>query len=321
MDEVDFSGTISLFDGDREIETVCAGFADIANARPNGPRTKFGMASGSKAFTAAGILRLVEDGAFSLDTKANELIGDYRVHDAITIGQILTHSSGIRDYFDEETMDDYEELWKDRPSYGMREPEDFLPLFVGLPGKFEPGERFGYSNSGYVLLAYIIERITREPFPDHIRKAVFEKCGMASTGYFRLDAPDTATGYIREGDSYRSNIYSIPPIGGGDGGCYTNGEDMNRFWRALASGALLRPEGTAAMLAIQVAETGDEKDRYGLGIWIDEADEDLVFVQGFDPGTRFLSYFRRSSGKTLTICANKECKLGAFVRDYKPRLK
>jgi CubicO group peptidase (beta-lactamase class C family) len=322
MDHEGFSGVISLFDGERALETRMQGCADFPNRRPHTASTVFGMASGCKAFTAVGILKLIEEGAFSLDTKADELIGDYRVHEAITVGQLLSHTSGIPDYFDEETMDDYEELWKERPNYSMRKSEDFFPLFLGREPKFEPGARFSYSNSGYVLLAYIIERITRRPLRQYLREEVFMKCGMERTDYYRLDMPppDAAVGYIAEGGSRRSNVYSIPIIGGGDGGCFTNGDDMNRFWRFLAAGELLKHETVGAMLSVQVTDTGDEKDRYGYGAWIKEDDELLPFVQGFDPGVRFLSYFNRQSGRSLTIAANVECRLGPLVADYLPRL-
>jgi CubicO group peptidase (beta-lactamase class C family) len=322
-----FSGTISLYDGDEATLLQCGGFADKAAKRPNGELTRFGMASGSKIFTAVGVLQLIERGAFSLETPVNELIGVYRVHESITVEHLLTHRSALPDYFDEETMDDYESLWRDRPNYRMLRPEDFFPLFLGPECAFEPGARFAYSNSGFVLLAYIIERASGEAFPDYIERNVFARCGMEATGYFRLDMPPpgTALGYIREGDTYRSNIYSIPVVGGGDGGCFSCGRDMGRFWRALAgadgpSGGLLEPATAERMLSTSVADTGEDDCRYGLGAWISGSDPDLVFVQGSDPGVAFVSYFHRESGRTLTICGNAGHRLGGIINEFLPRL-
>jgi D-alanyl-D-alanine carboxypeptidase len=322
MDDMPFSGVVSLYEAGREIETRGELYADIPNERPNGPATVFGMASGCKAFTAAAVLGLAEEGALSLGDSADRLAGGGIIDPAITVLQLLTHTSGVADYADEEEGEDYEAIWRERPSYSMRKPEDFLPLFAGKAPKFPPGERFGYSNSGYVLLALIIERITRRPFPEFVGERVFDRCGMGRTGYYRLDMlpPDAATGYISGAGSLRSNIYSVPIVGGGDGGCFSNGADMDSFWRALAEGRLIGKDLTADMLSIHIRETGDEKDRYGLGAWIDELDEDIVFVQGFDPGARFLSYYHRKSGRTLTICANTESRLGPIVAEYKPRL-
>jgi len=316
-----FSGVVSLHDPDGEPEVLCLGCADIPNGRPNGPGTVFGMASGCKIFTAVGILALVERGAFSLDSQVNSLLGSYRVHPGMTVRHLLEHSSGIADYFDEEATDDYEALWQERPNYLMRKPEDFLPLFIGKPAAFSPGERFSYSNAGFVLLAYIVERATSRPFPAVMRELVFEPAGMDRTGYYRLDMPppDAAIGYIPHDGGWRSNVYSIPIVGGGDGGCLSNGRDMHRFWRALAGGILLEPGTVDLMLSIHAEDTG-ERERYGLGVWIDESDPDIVFVQGFDPGVRFLSYFHRRSGRSLTVCANNECRLGPVVRDFHPRL-
>ena len=233
-----FSGVVSLYEGDRELEASCAGFADRPNARPNDADTVFGMASGCKVFTAAGILELVDSGALGLDDPASRFLGGGRLGDGVTVRRLLTHSSGIADYFDEEAGGDYEDLWRELPCYRMRRPEDFLPLFIGREPKFEPGSRFAYSNAGFVLLAYLIERAADRPFPEFMREKVFGPCGMARTGYYRLDMPppNAAIGYIAEGGSFRSNQYSIPLVGGGDGGCFTNGRDMALFWRAHLGG-------------------------------------------------------------------------------------
>ncbi len=322
MDSIPFSGVATLFESGRALETRCELYADIPNKRPNGPGTLFGMASGCKAFTAAAILSLAGQGALSLDDSADKAIGGGVIDGAITIRQLLTHTSGVCDYADEEEGVDYESLWLERPCYLMRKPEDFLPLFAGNKVKFAPGARFGYSNSGFVLLALIVERATRLNFADAVRERVFKPGGMERTGYYRLDMPppDAAIGYIEEGDAFRSNIYSIPIVGGGDGGCYSNGAEMDRFWRALAGGSLLGRDLTEEMMKIHVEDTGDEEDRYGLGLWIDKDDEDIVFVQGFDPGVRFLSYYHRKTGRSLTICANTECRLGPLVAELKPAL-
>ncbi|HRZ64900.1 MAG TPA: serine hydrolase domain-containing protein [Spirochaetia bacterium] len=316
-----FSGTITLCEGERVLETFCQGYADFPNQRPNGPDTAFGMASGSKIFTAVAALRLVERSLLGLDEPVNPRIAPWAVHEAASLRHLLTHTSGIADYFDEEAGEDYEALWRERPNYRMRSPEDFLPLFAGRPGSFAPGERFRYSDSGFVLAAYLVERASGRAFPDYLRETVFEPCGMGRTGCFRLDMPppDAATGYIEEGGSLRSNLYSIPLVGGGDGGCLTTGADMARFWTALEEGRLLKPDTVESMLSVQVPRT-DEDDRYGLGVWILEDDDEVAFVQGFDPGVRFLSYFDRRSGRSLTISANVECRLGPLVRAWLPRL-
>jgi CubicO group peptidase (beta-lactamase class C family) len=312
-----FSGVVSLYEGGRELETLCAGFAERSNRRPNDADTIFGMASGSKIFTAAGVLKLAEEGAFGLDDPVERYIADYRVGEGVTIRQLLAHRSGLADYFDEEAGGDYEDLWRERPCYRMRKPEDFLPLFVGRKPKSAPGERFSYSNAGYVLLAYLVERVALRPFPAFMRETLFEPCGMARTGYYRLDMmpPNAASGYIPLGDSFRSNAYAIPIVGGGDGGAFTNGRDMARFWDALMGGSLLGPEFLGEMLAPREAEAGGR-----FGVWIGGEADGPAFVQGEDPGVEFLSYHDGRSGRTLTIAANVECSLGPVVRDWKPRL-
>src|SRR6185437_15667301 len=119
----------------------------------------------------------------------------------VTVHHLLSHTSHIGDYAEEEGPDplEYETLWFDRPCYGP------------------PGGEFHYSNAGYVLLGLIVEEVSGLSFVDAVRQQVFEPAGMAASGFFRLDqpVPDLAVGYLPSG---RSNVYSIPVIGGADGG-------------------------------------------------------------------------------------------------------
>jgi CubicO group peptidase (beta-lactamase class C family) len=84
----------------------------------------------------------------------------------VTIQHLLTHTSGIPDYFDEEVMDDFEELWQNNPMYHVKELKDFLPMFLDEVMMFQPGERFHYNNSGYILLELIVEELTGLEFTD-----------------------------------------------------------------------------------------------------------------------------------------------------------
>ena len=133
------------------------GFADLANEIPNTIDTRFATASAGKAFVAVGILRLIEAGRLSLDDTIGNLL-DFDLHGndpGVTVRQLLNHTSGVPDYFDESVMEDYEELWVDFPNYKIRRNSDLLPLFIEKPMMYPKGERFQYNNSGYVMLALI----------------------------------------------------------------------------------------------------------------------------------------------------------------------
>jgi CubicO group peptidase (beta-lactamase class C family) len=312
-----FSGVMSLHEGRKELFTHAAGHANISEAINNTTDTRFGMASGSKLFTAVGIMQLIERGHFTLDTTANSLLGKYKVDKRITIKQLLNHVSGIFDYCDEELITDYAMLWKDTPNYRMMRPEDYFPMIMDRPNKFTPGEKFSYSNSGYVVLAYIIEKTAGTSFSDYIQSKVLNKCGMKHSGYYRFDAlpPNTACGYIydKELRGYRSNIYSLPIAGSGDGGCYSNARDVALFWDALQSGRLLSKYMTSELLKPHV-------EHYGLGVWIARKYPDTYYIQGWDVGVSFESFHNWATKKTLTVFSNTGHDIGKIVSELLVKL-
>ena len=172
--------------------TVCenvSGYADLKNSIPNTLDTRFASASAGKVFVASGILQLIAQGKIGFeDTIGKHLALDWHEIDRdVTIRQLLTHTSGVPDYFDERTMNNYEDLWREFPNYKIRQNRDLLPLFVEKPMMYPRGEKFQYNNSGYVLLAMILEEVTGMAFDAYLKTAVFDVCGMTSTGYFELD--------------------------------------------------------------------------------------------------------------------------------------
>ncbi len=207
----------------------------------------------------------------------------------VTVGQLLNHTAGVPDYFDEELESDYGALWRERPCYRMTSVRDFLPLFENAPMKAPPGQGFNYCNAGFVLLGLVIEDLTGRDFREVVAERIFGPCGMTHSGYFAMDAlPDnTALGYLSEDEAdRRTNIYSVPLIGGGDGGAFTTAQDMRRFWTALLAGRILARDWLDRFLApsVQVAER-DASWHYGRGVWLrQERGNWIVSVEGSDPG-------------------------------------
>ncbi|NBD35632.1 MAG: serine hydrolase [Chloroflexi bacterium] len=313
-----FSGVIFVRQGDAQLFAQGYGFANRAAQIPNRVNTRFGIASGCKVFTGVAICQLVEAGKLSFETPLTDCLDiDFPHFDPdITVGQILTHSSGLPDYFDEEIMDDeaYELLWHERPMYLMRSPRDMLPLFQNEPMKFAPGARFSYNNAGFIVLGLIVEQQSGMPFPEYVEQHIFAPAGMDDSGYFALDQlpPRTASGYILDdGGQWRTNIYSIPVIGGPDGGAFTTAPDMAKFWDALLGHQLLSEELTAAMLTphISTGEDDEALDRYyGYGIWITkkEGQPRSYYAVGGDPGVAFISEYFVDEELLVTILGNTE---------------
>jgi CubicO group peptidase (beta-lactamase class C family) len=292
-----FSGVVYLTRGDEVLFDKGYGFAIWSESIPNKSNTRFQMASGCKIFTSVAICQLVEQKKLDFDTLLSECVDVAFPNYApdITIHHLLTHSSGITSYFEEDVNPDYEALWQDLPLYKVRGPRDFLPLFQHKPMKFSPGERFDYNDGGYILLGLVIECVTGMGFSAYIKKRIFEPAGMEDSGYFATDQlPErTAYAYIKNADDiWRTNFFTVPIIGAPDGGAYTTAPDMTRFWRALSQKEFLNAETTGVLLEAQIATLGGAPyTHYGYGVWIDRSEKAVrkYFVEGSDPGVALRS--------------------------------
>ncbi|WP_062047397.1 serine hydrolase [Bacillus sp. JCM 19034] len=311
QEKITFSGAVLVKGNNQTLAEVSYGYANRSEQIKISSHTRFGIASGCKLFTSIAICQLVEAGKLSFDTKLKECLTDPFPHfsEDITIHHLLTHTSGIPDYFDEENMDDFEELWVKNPMYHMRTLEDFLPLFQNNKMKLQLGERFHYNNAGYILLGLIVEKVSQLTFSDYVEEYIFNKAGMGQSGYFELDSlPErTALGYIElPNGKWKTNIYSLPVKGGADGGAYITVHDMDDLWDALISNQLLTEEYTNKLLTPHVS-TKTIGSFYGYGIWIDKNDHDIFkyHVMGYDPGVSFHSAFYPQKSIKAVICSNK----------------
>ena len=304
-----FSGLISIKHNNEIVEQKAFGYADLANRIPNKIDTKFGTASAGKVFVATAILILIEKGYISF----NSVIGDIlsfdlkQIDPKISIRQLLNHTSGIPDYFDESIMDDYEELWIDYPNYKIRKSSDLIPLFIDKPMMYPRGEKFQYNNTGYVVLDLIIEEITKEPFDTYLDKTIFTPSNMQNTGYFELDRlpANCANSYIfdKERNEYRTNIFSIDAKGTGAGGAFTTATDIENFWYALLNEKLIGKDLLNKMLTSQI-----EENCYGYGLWL--FNENTPYFQGCDPGANFISSYDTKRKLSITILSNMEYNVG-----------
>ncbi|AZV59902.1 serine hydrolase domain-containing protein [Peribacillus frigoritolerans] len=309
--EIEFSGVISVKAGDDLIHSSAHGYSNRADEIMNTTETRFGIASGCKLFTAIAICQLVQKGKLRFDSKLKDCVRIVfpNFNQNVTIHHLLTHTSGIPDYFDEEVMDDFEELWQNNPMYHVKGLKDFLPMFQGEVMMFQPGGRFHYNNSGYILLGLIVEELTGLEFTEYIDKNIFLPCEMKNSGYFSMDQlpKNTALGYIdEENGAWRTNVYSLPIKGSADGGAFITTSDMFRFWDGLFSNKLLNQEYTNLLLETHIA-TEDEGEYYGYGIWIHKKN-DAIFkyhLMGYDPGVSFNSAVYPEKRLRTVITSNK----------------
>jgi CubicO group peptidase (beta-lactamase class C family) len=313
--DTDFSGVALAVQGGEPVLEFTHGLADRSAATPVHAGTRFGLASLCKMFTAAAVLDAVGEGLLGLDTPVVELLPRARrprtLDPRVTPHHLLTHTSGMGDYAEEDEdlpgyVEDYASIWRDVPSSRMERVDDFLPLYTDLPPVDQPGT-YHYCNSGFLVLGAVLEEVTGEEFTARVTRRVLEPAGMVDSGYFRLDEPrpDLATGYLRGGPPdapWRSNVYSVPVVGGPDGGCFATARDVDRFLRAVADGSLLGPELTSLMRTPHVQAAGEVSCGYGLFVRPDGS----FGHPGGDPGVRTASRHLPAQGLSLVLLCNGE---------------
>ncbi|KQL18253.1 serine hydrolase domain-containing protein [Cytobacillus solani] len=304
-----FSGT--FYTKSREnVLTGSYGFANRSEKIKNQTTTRYAIASGCKIFTSIAICQLVEEGKISFDTKVEECLDIDFPHfeEGVTIHHLLTHTSGIPDYFDEDEMDDYEELWVSTPMYRIRKLHDFLPLFQNRKMKAEVGSSFHYNNSGYIVLGLIVEHVSGLIFSDYIEQFIFQKAGMVDSGYFEMDElPErVALGYIEKPNGgWKTNVYSLPAKPASDGGAYVTAKDMIIFWDALMNHQLLTKEMTLTLLTPHTEVVEDIY--YGYGVYMETNQNGVVkyILMGYDPGVNFRSVHYPDTHLTIVVCSNE----------------
>jgi CubicO group peptidase (beta-lactamase class C family) len=301
--ETEFSGVISIFKDTTTVFNKAFGFRDIKNRLPNTTSTIFGIASGTKIFTALCIGVLVDQGLVSLGTTINEIDPEYTgfIDEGATIQHLLTHTSGIYDYDDEEIEQDFENFSVEIPWCELETPSDYYPLFSGKSMKYRPGERYSYSNGGYVFLGMLIEKLTGMLYRDFIRKHVLQVANMHSSGFYSFnDLPENAAkGYLE--DRRTTNIDRLPRRGGGDGGMYTTTDDLHTFWDSLFTNRILSKGLTETYLDTHWAF--DDTDGYGCGVY-KRLDDSMFSIMGGDAGVGFDSRYLTREKLTINILSN-----------------
>jgi CubicO group peptidase (beta-lactamase class C family) len=240
-----FSGTVVVAKNGQIIYEAAFGQANKDFGIPNNLHTKFNVGSIGKTFTAVGIMQLVESGKLSLSDPLSIYLPDapFPQKDRITIYHLLTHTSGLGDYLEHENY--LGTLSK------IRKITDVLPLVYDQAPQSPPGKEFSYSNSGFLLLGVIIEKVSGSPYPEYLQEHIFEPSGMTESGLFYENEvlPNRSIGYTKTWDgSYVSNVLSVPapcPAGG----LRTTVGDLLKFDQALLGSTLLSESSKAMMYA------------------------------------------------------------------------
>lgn len=303
--ETGFSGAVRVDGADGDVLEKAYGLADRAHRVANTVDTRFGIASAVKGMTALAVVSLVADQTLQLGTTARSLLGSDLplVADDVTVEHLLAHRSGIGDYLDEDELDDIDEYVLTVGPHELAATEDFLRVVDGHPTKFPAGERFSYSNGGYVVLALIAERASGTSFHDLVEQRVCAPAGMHRTAFLRSDElpGDAAVGYLNT-ESPRTNVFHLPVRGNGDGGIYSTVDDLHRLWGSLFDGRIIPPEWVDEMVRPR-SDVPSESKRYGLGLWL-HAFRDVVHLEGYDAGVSARTVHDPTSATTFTVLSN-----------------
>jgi len=252
-----FMGTALVARGDQVLLTKAYGSANLEWEVPNTPNTKFRLGSVTKQFTAASILLLEERGKLSVSDPVKKFMPDApAAWDKVTIFHLLTHTSGVADFTH---FPDYPKIEPFATT-----PAKLVALFRDKPLDFEPGEKWSYDNSGFVLLTYLIEKITGDSYEKFVRENIFTPLGMKDTGYDSNSAiiPHRASGYSTGRDGIENAGFINMTVPQGAGALYSTTGDLLKWEQGLFGGKVLKAASLDKM-------TTPFKSDYAFGLMVE----------------------------------------------------
>jgi CubicO group peptidase (beta-lactamase class C family) len=293
------------------------GLADIERRVPITPQTTFELASVTKQFTAMAIMKLHDRGKLTFDDDVRKYMPELPVYDAanpVLIRNLLQHTSGLPEYFS------FGEIRGKHP--GFVGNDDFLPLFGAQkdshPLQFPTGQRHQYTNTNYLLLASIVERISGRSYGAFMRDEIFRPLGMMNTVVFenpQVRRHQPATGYRRGPNGYEIDI-NEQLLTVGDGAIWSSAEDMARWDAGLRKGALVKPQTMAQALVPSKTKDGLTND-YGFGWSLILLDGRPQVMRHSGDWVGFHSYIERRllSERTVIVLDNSSSLIAPEIGD------
>jgi CubicO group peptidase (beta-lactamase class C family) len=252
-----FNGSVLVCKNGQVVYEKAFGYQDAAKRIPNTVNTVYQIGSTTKEFTAGVILKLAEQNKLTLDDKLSQYFSYFKRGNEITIKNLLTHTSGIY-----EILRDTNAV---KESTKLRSKERMLSFFKDKSLDFEPGTRYAYCNSGYMLLGLIIEKVTHKPYEQVVRELILKPLGMSHSGFdfAGLKSPDKAVGYTKYTQTVKeastpwdsTATYSA-------GSLYSTVGDLYRWHQGVLNYKVYNKQ------SLEKATTRF-LDGYGLGCWID----------------------------------------------------
>jgi D-alanyl-D-alanine carboxypeptidase len=290
--------------------TIASKAAGIANKATNAPidlNTKFNLGSMNKMFTSVAIAQLVQAGKLSFTDPVGKHLPDYpnkEVAEKVTIHHLLTHTSGMGSYLGEKFAAQRDKLLT---------VAAHLPLFASDPLSFPPGEKFQYSNSGFMLLGAIIEKVSGQDYYSYVQEHIYKPAGMNDTGFYEpgKEIPNLAIGYTKMSpdgqpqEQMRDNNGAREVRGGPAGGGFSTASDLVKFHQALYGSKLLDKAHTEIITTGKVDGPRGMKYGYGFGD-INVGGKRSVGHNGGFPGIAANFEMFPDSGYTAVVLMNTD---------------
>ena len=296
-------GSVLVAKGNEVVFAMSVGQADVEWNMPNSATTKFRIGSVTKQFTAAAVLLLEERGKLRVDDPIGKYIkGVPASWQPITLRHLLTHTSGI--------PDSTELASSKEGSIADVHPSFLFERVRGLPLESAPGTKFNYSNTGYILLGWVIEIVSRQTYREFVKQNLFDPLGMTDSGYDSSTAiiPQRALGY-EWGVRLRNANYIDMRAPHGAGGLYSTTGDLLRWTQALFGGKLLQ---TGSLEKITTPTKGGYA--FGLQVAAKNGRKRFAHAGGINGFGSFLAYFP-ASGVTIVVLSNVAGPAAALLEE------
>lgn len=255
--------TVLIAKDDQVIYRKAFGLANVELNVPMKPENVLELASITKQFTGVAILMLKEQGKINLQDPLSKYIADYPKGSEITIHHLLNHTSGIKSYTNVQEF-----ITMARTDMT---PMEIIEKFKNLPMEFEPGERYAYNNSGYILLGYIIEKASGVSYEDFIQNNIFDKLGMKNSYYGSKSKiiPHRASGYQNSQNGLQNAEYLSMTIPYAAGSLMSTVDDMFLWHKAIHHNTLISEKSKKLAFTNYTLNNG-KNFNYGYGWAIDE---------------------------------------------------
>jgi D-alanyl-D-alanine carboxypeptidase len=300
-----FIGSALIAKGGKVIFEKGYGMANVELDVPNGPDTKFRLGSITKQFTATAILQLEEQGKLSVtDTACKYLAECPESWKAVTIHQLLSHTSGIPSYTDGP------EFAQPKMMRIPLKPVEILMLTKDKPLEFQPGEKWKYDNSGYIFLGVIIEKVSGEKYADYMKKHIFGVLDMQDSGYddSSVILKNRAQGYRSITDGFRNADYLDMSLPYAAGSLYSTVHDLYRWDRALYTDKVLKQASREKMWT-------PVKNNYAYGWGVGEAHKhkQISHGGGINGFATFIARYPDDDAAVIVLSNNERANPGAIA--------